>query len=193
MTTVFCFGQGDIQDLIYVPFAEGAEDVCTYYTPDCDQGFYTKEYHQNVNRTSGGSGGLGAAGSGEGSLGATGEVVMVDKSGMGLGAGGVVMVDKSGMGLGAGGVVMVDKSGMGGAGAGGSDMVMVDQSGGFLVDAQTGETIGKSEGALVLGKEGVPVSIYMQDCPLTAFILKHIYTFANQYVKALAIHQRFIQ
>ena len=185
MTTVFCFGQGDIQDLIYVPFAEGAEDVCTYYTPDCDQGFYTKEYHQNVNRTSGGSGGFGAAGSGEGSLGATGEVVMVDKSGMGLGAGGVVMVDKSGMGLGAGGVVMVDKSsmglgaggvvmvdksGMGGAGAGGGDMVMVDQSGGFLVDAQTGETIGKSEGALVLGKEGVPVSIFMQDRPLTAFI-----------------------
>ena len=181
--TVFCFGQGDIQDLIYVPFAEGAEDVCTYYTPDCDQGFYTKEYHQNVNRTSGGSGGFGATGSGEGSMGATGEVVMVDKSGMGLGAGGVVMVDKSGMDLGAGGVVMVDKSGMGGAsaggmvmvdksaaGAGGGDMVVVDQSGGFLVDAQTGETIGKSEGALVLGKEGVPVSIYMQDCPLTALI-----------------------
>lgn len=140
-----------------MPFAEGAEDVCTYYTPDCDQGLYTKEYHQNINRTSGGSGGFGAAGSGEGSMGATGEVVMVDKSSMGLGAGGVVMVDKSGMGgASAGGMVMVDKS----AAGGGGDMVVVDQSGGFLVDAQTGETIGKSEGALVLGKEGVPVSKY---------------------------------
>lgn len=79
---------------------------------------------------------------------------MMEKSDMGMGAGGLVMVDKSSMGVGgmgvdAGGLVMVDKSGMG----------VLDNSGGFLVDAETGETMGKMGGSVVMGKEGVPVSI----------------------------------
>lgn len=40
-----------------------------------------------------------------------------------------------------------------------SGMGTLDHSGGFLVDAETGETVGKMGGSVVMGKEGVPVSI----------------------------------
>jgi hypothetical protein len=149
--------KGDIQDLIYIPFPEGAKDVCRYYSPECGQDYFTIStgesdqgfVDQSVAAVTG-EGGAEVAGSMEG-----GEVVMVDKSGMGGGAQGVVMVDKSSMGAGAGagGVMMVDKSGA---------MQVLDKStsGGILIDAKTGEAVGKVGGSMIVGKEGAPVSTY---------------------------------
>lgn len=138
--------------MIYIPFPEGAKDVCRYYSPECNQDYFTistgKSDQGFVDKSM-------AAVTGEGGIEVTGqigggEVVMVDKSGIGGGAQGIVTVDKSGMGSGAEGVMMVDKSGA---------MQVLDKSGGILVDAKTGETVGKVGGAVKVSMEGAPVSI----------------------------------